>query len=739
MQQAVSVIRSSLDSGAEYRPRSLLGGQPPAGAPQNWNQPSPQAQTAPSPQPYGYGYPQPGGQPPYPPPPPGYGSPVPAGYPAQGQGPRQGAPMGPHPGHTPYSSGQPEHTARRQWWRDEVSTLRVIAAGGGILTLFGVGFLVNIAISNGWFGPGARVATAYLLAAVMLFIAVRHYRSTSTATGAVTALVATSAGTACVTTLALYSPLGWMPSYLAAVLILLLSAAYVWLSHWMRTELAVVLLSTVSALCLIFLASEGVSSGDSIFVPVLLLAVMVYGVAWLRGWSKARVASALIGMFGIYADLNAVLLLMDERGFGPGVLLLYTAAAYAWLCLAGIHAARHLAQTATQQGERADAAAAEQLRRSVLSHLLVVLLVGLTIAGNSPALYPLLLILPVAIVSGYAAYTAHGLGSITTNTGDLGGGWGLLAPLPPAPRQHAQGHRRSYSLNEAALLFARGYYALFQLLLPLAAVVAWFAADFSAAHAELFGLVFLAVSMILVWAAVRVATLVPMSASGRAQLWVGWLIAIQLIMLSQTLTVMTLLGTAYTRLGEQPPLFVVLTTLGVLGAFHVPSLLRGLSTRSYVLGGVLTLSLSLTLIVLAVTRATATLAPSMISAAFFTSHAVASVCWMVASALIILGKTPIARDYEFPVGLLLALAATVKVVFFDLTTLDSVARTITFLGCGLVLLVVAIIRSRTISPSATDTTGTVAAPHQAQGPAAAQPAMAATDTRPQHPDPGAGR
>ncbi|WP_156809870.1 hypothetical protein [Corynebacterium ciconiae] len=630
--------------------------------------------------------------------------------------------------------------------------MRVIAVGGGILTLCGVAFLVNIAISHGWFGPAARVACAYALAAVIALCAGRHYLKTRSATGIVATLVVTSSGMSCITTLALATPLGWIPGYGAGVGIAAFNAGYMCLCYWIRSEAAAIILAVISTLCLVHVENHGVSSGETLAMPVLFVPLALYVLANVRQRSSARTASAAIAMGAIYIDSTAVLTLMDEHGVSPVLLLLYVVVVLAWMAHAGIEPAREIGRAACCSTSDSTAAADNsgdagavltRLRGSAQSHLLVVVALGIVIAASTPILHSLLIVLPAVIITAYAVYTAHRVRGTGAPHADLRGGWGLvrahstasgsaLGSSTSGTGSTTRGKSRASecsSVPEGAAEYARAYYTLAQLLLALSTGVAWHFWRLYEDRTLTLALVFFSAITVVLWAAFRVAAVVPMSATARGQLWAGWLLMIQLLMASPTFSVINSNGQGAVWFAQDPLLILVLIALMVLGCFHIPALLRGLSSAIYICGGVLTLSLSLLVIVGFATRTTAALAPAHIDAAFYISHAVASVCWMTAAALILLGKTPITREYEFPVGLLLALAASVKVVFFDLANLNAVARTITFLGCGLALLGVAIIRSRTVTSPRTGTdaqsgpAGQISDPHPRVGSTIASPPL----------------
>ncbi|WP_448852513.1 hypothetical protein [Corynebacterium sp. 335C] len=79
---------------------------------------------------------------------------------------------------------------------------------------------------------------------------------------------------------------------------------------------------------------------------------------------------------------------------------------------------------------------------------------------------------------------------------------------------------------------------------------------------------------------------------------------------------------------------------------------------------------------------------------FSLGHMVVSVLWMAAAAFIMIGPQRLTGDAPATAGLLLAAAATAKLVLFDMSAMNGWARAFAFLICGVILLVMAIGRSR---------------------------------------------
>lgn len=79
---------------------------------------------------------------------------------------------------------------------------------------------------------------------------------------------------------------------------------------------------------------------------------------------------------------------------------------------------------------------------------------------------------------------------------------------------------------------------------------------------------------------------------------------------------------------------------------------------------------------------------------YLVGHSLVSLGWMLIAAWALLGRAPIPQSWSLWVGGILAAAAVVKLVFFDLQALTGIARAVAFLACGLVLLTIVSLRTR---------------------------------------------
>lgn len=117
-------------------------------------------------------------------------------------------------------------------------------------------------------------------------------------------------------------------------------------------------------------------------------------------------------------------------------------------------------------------------------------------------------------------------------------------------------------------------------------------------------------------------------------------------------------------------------------------------------------------------------------AGFFAGHMIVSIAWMTLASWLLLrtpgrnaGRNRAVDDKAARIaGLVIAVVATGKLVFFDMASLSGVPRVITFVVCGLLLIAVSVLGAQRKHPEGTGQSGPGEVPH---------PAAPATE---QHPD-----
>ncbi|NLA54839.1 MAG: DUF2339 domain-containing protein [Corynebacterium humireducens] len=84
---------------------------------------------------------------------------------------------------------------------------------------------------------------------------------------------------------------------------------------------------------------------------------------------------------------------------------------------------------------------------------------------------------------------------------------------------------------------------------------------------------------------------------------------------------------------------------------------------------------------------------------YLVGHALVSILWMVLAAWILLAAPGLSDRGSLGAGMVLAVAGVVKLVFFDLGTLEGLPRAMAFLVSGVALLAMASLRTRRARPS----------------------------------------
>ncbi|QMV85204.1 DUF2339 domain-containing protein [Corynebacterium hindlerae] len=110
--------------------------------------------------------------------------------------------------------------------------------------------------------------------------------------------------------------------------------------------------------------------------------------------------------------------------------------------------------------------------------------------------------------------------------------------------------------------------------------------------------------------------------------------------------------------------------------------------------GIAGLHLSALVIVTVTTYLFSLLGENSMWLGYLVGHALVSISWMLLAAYILVVTNAFSRSTSLAVGLILAIASVVKLVFFDLGTLEGVPRVIAFLISGLALLAIASLRAK---------------------------------------------
>lgn len=158
----------------------------------------------------------------------------------------------------PPSAPAAPQPARSPWWTNEKQIVRIIATFGGLITAAGIAFFVAVAIQMGLLGPVGRVVLAFALAAVLAGASRWAYRRKAFPAG-VTALMATSLATASLTALSMWALLDWIPAGVAIALILVFTCGGFFGARWAQSSATAAWSVVIGGglMCLIAMNTDG--------------------------------------------------------------------------------------------------------------------------------------------------------------------------------------------------------------------------------------------------------------------------------------------------------------------------------------------------------------------------------------------------------------------------------------------------------------------------------------------------
>jgi len=522
------------------------------------------------------------------------------------------------------------------------SPAKLLALTGAATTVLGVVLLLVLAAGRGWFGPEARVVGGAVLGLALVGIGVRVRRRAGDAAvpSAAVALAATGVAALFLTVAAAVALFGFLPLALAAPFALAVTAGGLVLAdHWRHQGLA-----------LGVLIAAGVSAPLVVGGPTPTLVALVLGaqvaavlVARRRAWPAVATTAAVVSTV---AALGAAIRLLAGA---PETHVATTVAVLAVLVAGGV--------SAVLVGASGRVAAVGMLGAPVLPVLLVSLglarIPGTAVAGGVAVALLLAVVAldragapigpcgtersgaaaPEAGYRGLAAVAGAGAtGALLTATVLAMGSGPLSLPLLAEALVLAVAAavtRRSGPLLAAAVLGAVGGIVALGLDAPMELVAAFPARPF-------------------------VVTGPGGTITSGA---VGELAAALVVSLLLSATAL-----------------VALLALGRLGLLHD----RGRAATAAGLLGVVALYGAAG----AVVSAALLVSPSR--DAFLVGHVLVTVSW-TAVALVLLARG-LKDSLSRVLGGVLVVAAVVKLVTFDLTALDGLARVAAFLGAGLILL-----------------------------------------------------
>ncbi|MFP2060658.1 hypothetical protein, partial [Corynebacterium amycolatum] len=559
---------------------------------------------------------------------------------------------------------------REPWWRNEKAIIRIIAIFGGLITAAGIAFFVAVAIQSGLIGPAGRVILAYLLAAVLAVAAVRAHRRQAPPAG-VTALIATSLAAAHLTTMSMSYLLDWIPVAATLVIMLPLAAVGLYGARWTKSSATAAWTITINTGLMLW-ATIGLNFHarplSSSLAQITLQLMVIAAIACLLNVPfRKYVVAFLLGanvLIGVITTNNALVI--------PAIAAL-TIALFAFAQFGPLAMARQL--TPELDDEPSETSTWEDDLVTITS----------VVAFSTP----------------------------------------VVAAVPTV--------NATQSTSSLWLLFYGG----FVLFIAIAAVFLWNRAIFR----------YLAplalATAILPWLALAVAG--PERSSGAdtgPHTWGLIPISIGAALFVWALATAPKHGAIGARLqAPEPtrdavaPYTKIAALTWLLGAtvvhlYILPAALNAGAADDYSATWAEMLSLLFLLcadVGLAVTAARSQLPPAFaliglaalgmpfivllttIGVSFNAAHMLLSIFWATIAGMLVLSK----RFHHIPArlaaGLTIAALSIVKLIFYDMATLDGVIRALAFLGCGLILLAMAVSGAKQKSaeePAAPDRDGT---------------------------------
>ncbi|AKK03018.1 DUF2339 domain-containing protein [Corynebacterium epidermidicanis] len=525
--------------------------------------------------------------------------------------PVQSAPEPPKP--TPVAA-PPKPVDVTPWWRKEANVIKLVAVGGVLITLAGVGLLVALAIQNGLLGPLGRVIGAWALAGVFLIGAILVHRKGWSVPGrnalAITSLL-TAQTTICATTLVLE----WWPGLVGSLACLACTATFAGLARWWRDEILTILGLVGATIPTLMLVRDG----NDYFVPLFAPFMLMFVASLQLGWSRARIISS-VGTLATFT-LNSLTVndvnrsLVNDSPIMAGALALFFA----------------LGVLADRIPTRATAE-----RLAAIATPVLLLAIGVALRSKP---YASLLALLVILSCGVAFHFMLGRRTPVTAFLQRPGAVTMASAFPVFYLAHWW-----YSPPAGDLaLFSRPLYVV--LFFLIASAAAW---GLKLGNQPWFW--WAGSSLVISWELGRAVL-------AKSPVWLtGASAAIQALAIIALISVVLLKAKKLNVLSGCILLYfssLVVVTLTTF-LFHLVGGQNGM-WLGYLVG-----------------------------------HAMVSIGWMLLAAYLLI------FDLSRPinVGLILAIAASVKLIFFDLGALEGVPRVIAFLISGIALLVIATLRSK---------------------------------------------
>lgn len=559
--------------------------------------------------------------------------------------------------------------------------MRGVAIGGAAITIAGIILLVSVAIQRGWLGPLGRVVGAYLVGAI-LFAAATWLRRKGTRSEAIIALVVTSQIAFIATTAALIFVLEWWPPGIGSAVILVINIVFLmvaamWSGSGRRDYNALPSAKTSR------------SQGNAVLLAVSIVTGLM---AWLFAgsedawWPALGIIAALLISYSV-ADIRirislalmAVLLQFILMSTWQDALLV---AACVGIVTPVLLVMLTLWDPVKPTGPDGRSIALEEYWRSfdtdpVAAWVGVVAPVPI-IACLSVPLIRLdaiwFTLVPAVLMAGMGIFAVLSSRVAVPGGADSPGLYGESTPL------EYQRIARLMSVTGLALIAA--------ILVGIR-----FEGPVMEPGRILDGALAVVVYLIAGTALFLWLRTLPRERNFGIVPWVAWLLGAVAISGALFRNVVTLAPLWLTDTSALLQALLILVFIGATVLARSNFYNRPLWLQLFV--GATMLYLSATAIVTIATYLGNLIGASAgMQLGFLIGHATVSILWMVIAAVLMLHRSLLEQSGALWTGVGLAVAGTVKLVFFDLVALSGVPRAIAFLLSGLALLTIAAMRGR---------------------------------------------
>lgn len=604
------------------------------------------------------------------------------------QAPRPAAPK-PQPQPAAKQQEPKEPNKLQQWWEKEDLVTRLLAIIGGSITVVGLTFLALLAYASGILTPeGAVILAAVICGGLAVTSTIVHKKQPDGVSSSALLIVATLGGLADLW-VAVFN-LGWFGEALGSVLTVVICAGALALAYaWKKEVLAVVvtafaplfILPAAANFLSMFPADQEVQREihNGYFAGSLIAAAICgFAARWGRPWFKLQTTATItyICAMLLSAPFMLTTFLLGVVGFALVTIISFV-----------------------------PPFASRQLHLSGVVAVVIIPSVCL-LSSNSWAA-----VVFISLVTACAYIIARINGGIFQADFQIPG----TEPLPPQ------------LANAFAFIISAGTF-------PIVFIIRffqWYALDSELRHSPAeasafgYGSIIVAVGLLLYTAAV-VWGLPRMPKN------VAWISLMCSFLAVFTYAPRSWVGADSMRVPDSAIVLVVSLALAVALLYRHQYLLetglRGIAGReipgkqsnsevTMLVIGVVTLVLASSAI------PAVAMAISTTKLSFMVAHVLISVSWMLGAVYLLY------RNNSKP-GLLLAIIATAKLVFYDLSVLGGLVQALAFLICGMVLLVAAITREK---PNKTPPQSRVPQPPLPQQSQQPQPPMQQQPQQPQQP------